>query len=168
MRSANYRAFHRRPPAIVQVRTTALGDLLEPSSHRFVHIDASHMYDDVRGDIDITRRILRPGGVVALDDYRTERVPGVAAAVREAVFTKGLHPVCVSANNLYATWGAGDPLREAVRQWADGQEGMKAVNERIAGEVMVRVAGGHTERRCLARQLARELLPRRSPMRTAA
>ncbi len=156
---ANYRAFHAELPRIVQGRTTRLGEQLAADSCRFVHIDASHQYEDVSGDIDIARRALRPHGIVALDDYRTEHVPGVAAAAWEAVFTKELRPVCVSPAKLYATWGDPEPFRRAVRHWAEPRTDRTVGQDFIAGGTVLRVGPAKPAARSGARRLARELLP---------
>ncbi|MEU6823761.1 class I SAM-dependent methyltransferase [Streptomyces atriruber] len=111
---ANYTAFHDMLPELVEGRTDMLPELIDDGSCRFIHIDASHMYDDVRDDILTARNALREDGVLVLDDYRTEHTPGVAAATWEAVFRHGLRPVMLSSNKLYGTWGDPAPLREAL------------------------------------------------------
>ncbi|TPQ18277.1 class I SAM-dependent methyltransferase [Streptomyces sporangiiformans] len=111
---ANYLAFNDTLPDVVEGRTDVLASLIEEDSCRFVHIDASHMYDDVRGDILTAKKALREDGILVLDDYRTEHTPGVAAASWEAVFCHGLRPVMLSSNKLYGTWGDPAPLREAL------------------------------------------------------
>ncbi|OAH10089.1 class I SAM-dependent methyltransferase [Streptomyces jeddahensis] len=155
---ANYLNFHEDLPVIVHARTTALASRIAPGSCRFVHIDASRTYEDVSGDIDIARSVLRKDGVVAIDDYRTEHVPGVAAAVWEAVFTKGLRPVCLSAAKLYATWGEPEPFQQAVRAWATDRVDRVVVDEKIDGDPVLRVLNA-LPGPSGARRLALELLP---------
>ncbi|MFI6941648.1 class I SAM-dependent methyltransferase [Streptomyces sp. NPDC050418] len=157
---ANYRAFHDEPPHIVHGRTTDLADGIGAGSCRFVHIDASHQYEDVSGDIDITRRALRPHGIVAFDDYRTAHVPGVGAAVWEAVFTKGLRPVCLSSSKLYATWGDPEPFQAAVRTWAKGRADRTVAKDTIAGGPVLRVSAAKVPvQGGGARRMVRERLP---------
>jgi len=110
----NYLAFHDELPVIVRGRTDRIGGHVRTGSCRFVHIDASHRYDDVRRDIVAVRGLLGPGGVVALDDYRTEHTLGTAAAVWEAVANDGLHPIAATAKKLYATWSDPAPMQEAL------------------------------------------------------
>ncbi|MGW1029265.1 class I SAM-dependent methyltransferase [Streptomyces sp. NPDC002577] len=155
---ANYLAFHENLPAIVHGRTTALASRIGPGSCRFVHVDASRTYEDMSGDINMARGALRRDGVVAIDDYRTEHVPGVAAAVWEAVFTKGLRPVCLSAAKLYATWGEPEPFQHALRAWAADRVDRVVVDEKIDGDPVLRVLNtlpGPSG----ARRLALDLLP---------
>ncbi|NGO78335.1 class I SAM-dependent methyltransferase [Streptomyces sp. YC504] len=156
---ANYLAFHEELPRIVHGRTVELAEELAAKSCRFVHIDASHQYEDVSGDIDIARRALRPHGIVALDDYRTEHVPGVAAAVWEAVFTKGLRPVCVSPAKLYATWGDPGPFQRALRGWAAERTDRTVGEDTIDGGTVLRIAPSKLPPPRGARRVAQELLP---------
>ncbi|MDG4864891.1 class I SAM-dependent methyltransferase, partial [Streptomyces sp. T-3] len=135
----NYLAFHEKLPTIVQARTNVLADKIADDSCRFIHIDASHMYEDVCVDIDTTRAVLREGGIVSLDDYRTEHTPGVGAAVWEGVFTKGMHPVCVSPNKMYATWGDPEPFQQRLREWAKELPGCVVAEDIIDGEPMLRL-----------------------------
>lgn len=46
-----------------------------------LYVDGSHTYEDVLADVRAWGRFLVPGGVIAFDDYRTERNPGVARVV---------------------------------------------------------------------------------------
>ncbi|AJE82904.1 hypothetical protein SLNWT_2528 [Streptomyces albus] len=118
---ANYLSFHARLPRILQAPTSAVPARVAPGSCRFVHIDASHLYEHVHGDIAAAREALRPEGIVALDDYRAEHCPGVAFATWEAVAVAGLHPVCVSGTKFYGTWGDPGPVREELLDWLRGR-----------------------------------------------
>ncbi len=55
----------------------------------FVFIDANHTYEAVHGDITAWYPKVRPGGVMAGDDYGNEGFPGVKQAVDELL---SLHP----------------------------------------------------------------------------
>ncbi|MEV0604314.1 class I SAM-dependent methyltransferase [Streptomyces sp. NPDC050315] len=111
---ANYLSFHDELPTIIQGPTSLVPEKVAPGSCRFVHIDASHLYDHVRDDILAARRVLSPEGVVVLDDYRSEHTPGVSAAAWEALFTEGLRPICLSRCKFYGTWGDPAPWQEAL------------------------------------------------------
>ncbi|WP_051857149.1 class I SAM-dependent methyltransferase [Streptomyces sp. NRRL S-1868] len=127
---SNFLAFHDELPRIVQAPTSVVPREVEPASCRFVHVDASHLYEHVRGDIAAARQALRPGGIVVLDDYRSEHTPGVACATWQAVLESGLRPVCVSGHKFYGTWGEAEPwqdalhtaLRERGKCWLQWQE----------------------------------------------
>ncbi|MFH8680082.1 class I SAM-dependent methyltransferase [Streptomyces lydicus] len=118
---ANYRAFHDELPTIVQGLSSAVSDHVEAGSVRFAHIDASHLYEHVHGDILAVRELLTGSGVVVLDDYRAEHCPGVAAATWQAVANEGLRPVCITGTKFYGTWGDPEPLQKALVEWIKGR-----------------------------------------------
>ena len=110
----NYLAFHHALPVIVQGPTNTIGDHVAPGSCRFVHIDASHVYDNVIADTASARAALQENGVVVFDDYRKAQTLGTAAAVWEAVLNQGLAPIFATDFKLYATWGDPEPIRDAI------------------------------------------------------
>ncbi|MER5349309.1 class I SAM-dependent methyltransferase [Kitasatospora sp. NPDC002551] len=137
---ANYLAFHPELPTIVQAPTSVLADGRIPAgSCRFVHVDASHLYEHVTGDIEVARQALAEDGLVVLDDYRSEHTPGVSAAVWQAVFTGGLRPVLLTPMKFYGTWGDPEPVREALlaRDWR--AEGFTVDEDAIAGYRVLRL-----------------------------
>ncbi|MEU9127366.1 class I SAM-dependent methyltransferase [Kitasatospora sp. NPDC048540] len=137
----NYLSFHDRLPTVVQAPTSVLADGRIPDqSCRFIHIDASHLYEHVAGDIQVARAALAKDGVVALDDYRAEHTPGVAAAVWEAVFAHGLRPVLLTPEKFYGTWGDAEQVQRDLlgRDWR--AEGYRMDEETIAGVRVYRLA----------------------------
>jgi predicted O-methyltransferase YrrM len=112
---ANYRAIHGDLPVVVQAPSDRIMEHVEPGTVRFVHVDASHLYEPVAEDCRSVKKMLRPGGVVAFDDWRNAKCPGVAAAIWESVATDGLVPFAVSRNKLYAVHAGADEALEAVR-----------------------------------------------------
>ncbi|GAB2781209.1 class I SAM-dependent methyltransferase [Streptomyces daliensis] len=143
---ANFLAFHDELPRIIQAPTSVVPDEVEADSCRFVHVDASHMYEHVHQDIASARDVLTDSGVVVLDDFRSEHTPGVACAAWQAVLEGGLKPVCVSGQKLYGTWGehAADlqeelhaELRERGDCWLQWQE--------VAGQPLLLVGGRKAE-----------------------
>ncbi len=111
---ANYLTFHKALPVIVQGPTGDICRHVAPGSCRFVHIDASHVYANVREDTASARALLQDTGVVVFDDYRKPQCLGTAAAVWEAILNEGLQPVFATDAKLYATWGDPEPLRAAI------------------------------------------------------
>ncbi|MEV7773444.1 class I SAM-dependent methyltransferase [Kitasatospora sp. NPDC086791] len=159
---ANYLAFHSELPEIVQAPTSVLADGRIPAgSCRFVHVDASHLYEHVAGDIAVARAALAPNGLVALDDYRSEHTPGVSAAVWEAVFTGGLRPVLLTPMKFYGTWGDAAAARQVLlaRDWQ--AEGYTVDEDTIAGTRVLRLnyQVKAPALRSGPRRLALELLP---------
>ena len=97
----NWDATYDWRPEVVQGDSMVLD--LTGRQFRFAHVDGCHMYEYVRHDIKNVARHLIPDGVIVLDDYRREHVPGVAAAVWEAVTRETIFPFLTSTNKLYAT-----------------------------------------------------------------
>lgn len=135
---ANYWAFHDTLPEVVEGRTDVLRSLIGENSCRFIHIDASHAYDDVREDILTAKTALREDGILVLDNYRTEHTPGVSAASWEAVFRDGLHPIMLSSNKMYGTWGDAAPLSSALLQELCAMPRCRPEVQRIAGLDVIR------------------------------
>lgn len=125
-------------PVIVRGFSHTIVDHASHGTHRFVHIDASHLFEHVLADIAAARTLLKADGVVVFDDYRTVHAPGVAAAIwRES--TRGLTPFAVSMNKLYATFGDADPWVEVVKEWLEGSSYWRMEVQQVAGRELVRL-----------------------------
>lgn len=134
----HYLTVNEALPVVVRGLSHTIVDHASPGTHRFVHVDASHLYDHVLADIDAARTLLKPDGVVVFDDYRTVHAPGVAAAIwRES--TRDLTPFAVSMNKLYATFGDADPWVEVVKEWLEGPTYWRMEVQQVAGRDLVRV-----------------------------
>lgn len=119
----NYLAFHDTLPEVVRGLSSAIEDHVTAGSCRYIHIDASHMYVNVREDAAAARRLLRKDGVVVFDDFRTEHTIGTANAVWETIVNDDLHPICASERKMYATWGDPEPYqRELMERLAESGE----------------------------------------------
>lgn len=81
---------------------------------RFSHIDGCHMYEYVIRDIRLAADHCAEFGVLVMDDYRRQHVPGVAAAVWHAEHEGVIHPFATTPDKLYA---ATNP--DAARHWLD-------------------------------------------------
>ncbi|MGW0734244.1 class I SAM-dependent methyltransferase [Streptomyces sp. NPDC002851] len=138
---ANYRAFHDELPVILQAPSSVVADEVKAGSCRFAHIDASHLYEHVHGDILAVRDILGPDGIVVLDDFRAEHCPGVAAATWGAVATTGLKPLCITATKFYGTWGAYDELHAELRTMLRTRRDLWHGVEEVAGHPLIRIDG---------------------------
>ncbi|MEW2084691.1 class I SAM-dependent methyltransferase [Streptomyces sp. NPDC005283] len=138
---ANYLSFHDTLPTLVQAPTSVITSRVGPGSCRFVHVDASHLYEHVHGDIEAARELLQPEGIVAFDDFRAEHCPGVSAAVWGAVPTTGLKPICITGTKLYGTWGDPAPVREALLAWLGTREDLWHGVEEVAGRPLIRIKG---------------------------
>jgi predicted O-methyltransferase YrrM len=135
---SNYTRVLGSLPVVVKGLSTTIVDKAAHGTHRFVHIDASHLYEHVVADIEVARTLLRPDGVVALDDFRAEHTPGVAAAAWRAADHGGLRPFAVSPRKMYGTWGDPDPYVRRVTDWATGN-GLFEETQQVLGHTLVRV-----------------------------
>lgn len=135
----NYLAFHDRLPRVLQGPSTVVPAEVADDSCRFVHIDASHLYEHVYDDISAARDALLPGGVVVLDDFRSEHTPGVSVAVWEAVLSRGLRPICLSTQKLYGTWDDPGPVQEELLAAVRGREDCHLSVQHAAGHRIVRL-----------------------------
>ncbi|MDT5366954.1 MAG: hypothetical protein QOC62_1385 [Mycobacterium sp.] len=109
---SNWDRYHTRRPD-VRMCDSALLDL-DRDVLRFSHIDGSHSYQYVEKDIALVASHTGSSGVIAMDDYRFVRYPGVARAAWGAVERDVLHPFCATEEKLYATVTPDDQ-----RYWAD-------------------------------------------------
>jgi hypothetical protein len=137
----NYLSFHEALPVIVEGPSAMIVSSVKPQSCRFAHIDASHLYEHVAVDIDNVHDLLAPEGVVALDDYRSPHTPGVAAAVWEAVMSKGLRPIMVSESKFYGTWGDATAVQAALLPWLGTKPDLRTEVDHVLGHALVRIHG---------------------------
>ncbi|MFI6487444.1 class I SAM-dependent methyltransferase [Streptomyces sp. NPDC050564] len=135
----NYLSFHDALPRVLQGPSSVVPAEIAVGSCRFVHIDASHLYEHVYDDIGAARDALLPGGVVVLDDFRSEHTPGVSVAAWEAVLTRGLRPICLSTQKLYGTWDDPGPVQEELLAAVRGREDCHLSVQQAAGHRIVRL-----------------------------
>jgi Methyltransferase domain len=130
----NYLAFNSSLP-----RIAGAGSKVKAGSCRFVHVDASRREETVRDDMAVARAALCEGGILAFDDDRSARTPGLSAAVWEAVFTQDLHPICVTGQKLFGTWGDAEPVIDELLNWLTTLPGYRGETLEIAGRRIVKV-----------------------------
>ena len=133
-----YLTVHDTLPVVVRGPSASIVDHAAHGTHRFVHIDASHLYEHVVEDIAAARTLLKPGGVVVFDDYRAPHTPGVAAAVWQAT-TQDLRPFAVTINKLYATFDDAEPWLDVLTAWLDEREFWRHEIQHVAGRPLLRV-----------------------------
>jgi hypothetical protein len=137
----NYLSFHDELPRVIHAPSSVIPDEVAPKSCRFVHVDASHLYEHVHGDIGAARDALLPGGVVVLDDFRSEHTPGVAVATWEAMLNRGLNPICLSTQKFYGTWDDPEPVQEELLAMLRARKDCGISLQHAAGHRLVRVHG---------------------------
>jgi hypothetical protein len=136
----NFLAFHSELPTIVRGLSETIVDHVAPGSCRFIHIDASHMYEHVHGDMLNARTLLRPDGIVVFDDFRTEHCPGTAAAVWQAMATEGLNVIGVSPNKFYGTWGDAKAIQDDLIEHVATLSDQRCDIQQVMGQRLVRLA----------------------------
>lgn len=136
----NYFEIHHSLPQIVAChsprlpRTARLG-----RTFRLIHIDGSHLYSIVRQDLRLAATLLKPGGIVAIDDYRSAHTPGVAAATWEAVYQGRLAPICVTPQKMYASLDRrANGLSRKLYEWSRAQGHLHVATEKIHGKQILR------------------------------
>lgn len=127
----NYRALHGELPVVLVGDSTLIRDHARHGTHRFVHVDASHLYDHVVEDITSAQALLKTDGVAVFDDYRSEHTPGVAAAVWQAVGT-GMMPLAITPAKFYGTWDGGSAWAKRLSAWLP-TSGLRTAVHEIAG-----------------------------------
>jgi hypothetical protein len=142
---ANYLSFHDELPTVLQGLSSMVSDHVAVGSCRFVHVDASHLYEHVHGDIAMARAALKPHGVLVLDDFRSEHCPGVAAAAWQAVTSGGLHALCITGTKLYGTWGDPAAVRTELTAWLRTRKDLWHGVESVAGEPLIRISSKNAQ-----------------------
>ena len=135
----NYLALHDELPDVVEGLSASIVDHVAPGTARFVHVDASHLYDQVRIDVVNTQTLLRPGGLAVFDDWPSEHTPGVGAAVWEAVFTRGLIPLALTPYKFYGVYADPGPYREALAELLARDAQIWSEQQDIAGWPVTRL-----------------------------
>jgi Methyltransferase domain len=135
----NYRSLRGSLPEIVQAPSSVITQHLHPHTVRFLHVDASHLYDHVMVDVESAVTLLTRTGIVAFDDWRNFNWPGVAAAVWGAVRDGRLFPVCLTQKKLYAVVADPDHAREVLVAWLTDFGRLEWEAQDIAGLPVVRI-----------------------------
>lgn len=135
----NYLSLHDTLPDIVEGPSAEIVAHVEPASARFIHVDASHLYAHVAVDAQNVKTLLRPGGIVVFDDWRSEHTPGVSAAVWQAVFADGLIPIAVTANKFYGVYSDPEIYLETLRELAEADNRIWSEEQEINGRPLIRL-----------------------------
>ncbi len=141
----NYLSFHDELPRVLQGPSSIVPDEVAADSCRFVHVDGSHLYEHVHDDIGAAHDLLVPDGVVVLDDFRSEHTPGVSIAAWEAVLNRGLRPICLSTQKLYATWGDPEPVQEELLAMVRARTDCHLSVQQAAGHRIIRLKAKGTQ-----------------------
>lgn len=135
-----YLHIHAHLPRILTCqssRVMRVGNLSQ--TFRFIHIDGSHLYQIVKQDLHTSSKLLKRGGIVAIDDYRSAHTPGVAAATWEAVSAGRLIPICITPQKMYATFDARNVAWfRTLRDWGEAQHELDIAIDKVCSRQILR------------------------------
>ncbi|HEX2056278.1 MAG TPA: class I SAM-dependent methyltransferase [Nitrospiraceae bacterium] len=138
----HYLEVHAHLPRILACRSSAVkrvGNL--GATFRLIHIDGSHLYHIVKQDLLTASELLKKGGIIAIDDYRTEHTPGVAAAAWEAALSSKLIPLCLTPQKMYATCKDTDVAwLGKLKRWGQTQDEFQVATEKVYGKHLLRLS----------------------------
>lgn len=169
-----YLGVHSTLPRVVRGATRDVLSEVPSRTHRFIHVDASHLYEHVRHDIHAAKQLLGRNGVVVFDDIRAAHTPGVAAAVWEEVTRESLNILVIGDSKLYATWSDPSSWLSRLDTWLP-RSGMPWEYQEIAGRPALRVSPrevvsptGNAGRRAVMRFLPTRVSDQLREIRTAS
>jgi hypothetical protein len=100
----NYFNYLGELPVIHQCSSTSLPSILSNTKLRFIHVDGSHLFENVNSDLQFaSRAIALDLGVVAVDDYMQPHALGVAEALWSCINSKMLVPLLTTPSKMYLT-----------------------------------------------------------------
>lgn len=153
-----YLSVHPELPTVVQGFSHDITKHARSRGHRFVHIDASHLYEHVRADLAASRELAATSGVIAFDDMLSMHTPGTHAAVWQAVTTEGLQALLIGQTKLYAAWSGAELWRERLAAWLPSS-GLGWEAQEIAGQRVFRVGGELAKPPSRSREILKGLAP---------
>jgi predicted O-methyltransferase YrrM len=137
--------FHPTLPEVHQCRSQELAGKLGGRSFRLVHVDGSHVHASVQNDLTVAKKMLAPGGVVVVDDYRREHTPGVAAAVWKEVAAGGLVPICLTPGKLYGCWQHPEWYTARLRELAAANPALRLEEHELFDRQVLRLSDAAVE-----------------------
>lgn len=129
----NYRHVHQRPPIVRQMSSADLRKVERPHSFRLLHVDGSHLYSQVKLDVQLAIDLAGDRSIIVFDDISRPSAPGVAAAVWPAVESRSLLPVAVTRNKLYTMPCPDEPLERELIAQLGRLRGLRLQRQEIGG-----------------------------------
>jgi hypothetical protein len=98
----NYLRFNLTPPRIYQCKSSDLTEKISNIEFRIIHIDGSHIYENVKFDLQLATSLLnKEAGILVVDDFRAQHTFGVALALWELVSLGEFIPIALTASKIY-------------------------------------------------------------------
>jgi hypothetical protein len=155
----NYRKFHSLGPIVYKCKSTDLGSKSFGSQFRFIHIDGSHLYENVKFDISLSVELLsEPTGILVLDDYRAYHSFGVALAVWELISKGNFVPVILTQNKIYLVQANSRVFNHEVAEELRSYE-IDFVIEKLFDFEFYRVVGSTNGNLYRDKSIIREFIP---------
>ncbi|MGH3908795.1 MAG: class I SAM-dependent methyltransferase [Pseudonocardiaceae bacterium] len=139
----NYLHFFSELPVIHSCPSSELSSRLAGRKFRLIHIDGSHLHENVIGDISTAMQSLAIGGLIVFDDWAHSDHPGVAAAIWETVRDLELIPVLATDMKMYAiirsNGGVGDDMTEGIHRIFRAHQAFDSFEHIIRGKKLLQV-----------------------------
>lgn len=114
-----------------------------PKNLRLIHIDGSHLYSNVKKDIETAVSLLEESsGIIVLDDFRQEHTLGVSAAIWEGILLGLLKPLAATPSKLYVST-AKFTDKHSILVEAVKESGLPFVYENIFSYQVLRLLNCH-------------------------
>lgn len=151
----NYLSVHPELPTVIVGFSSEIVDHVAPGTARFIHVDASHQYEHVVEDIASAVRLIRPGGVIVFDDFRSVHTPGVGAAVWGAVERGEIIPVAHTDQKMYCVTSEPAELRSCTERVIAASD-IAGQEHQVAGHPVLRVlySAAHAARKAEEKEAA--------------
>lgn len=128
-------------PEIHQCLSSELPKRLAGKKFRFVHIDGSHLYQHVSGDLKYAEHAISESfGIISVDDFRSQHTPGVAAAVWESIVRGRLVPIAISPAKMYLS-KPNSHIDKTLLETKLKEVGLTFVTEDFLGYSVLRTTG---------------------------
>lgn len=138
---ANARSLLEALPIIHQCQSSELQPRLAGRKFRFIHVDGSHLYAHVKGDLELASQlVIDKHGIVAVDDFRSQHTIGVTVALWQMVFAGELVPLVMTPAKMYLG-RAGTKMELNQLKTELESVGIQSVPEEILGNQILRTIG---------------------------
>ena len=128
-------------PVIHQCVSSQLPKKLQGVIFRFIHVDGSHLYEHVAGDLEFSyNSVQQDFGIIAVDDFRAQHTVGVAIAVWELVVARKLVPLAMTPAKIYLGSSNSQVDVEMLRKMLE-EMNIQTVYEEILGHRVLRTVG---------------------------
>jgi hypothetical protein len=98
----NYKSFHSKNPIIHACESKVLASSVGSNKFRLIHIDGSHLYENVILDSNLSLELLvESDSLLVFDDFRQPHAIGVMVCVSNLVLSGRIEPLLFSRDKAY-------------------------------------------------------------------